>query len=89
MKVWLIYVVYQYEGCYDTAVYSTKDKACDEADKLIYKLRDAGYSIVNWCDSGVFSRDTHEHSQCIVLANDYDEVSISVEMKILDERMLI
>lgn len=89
MKVWLVYVVYQYDGYYDIAVYSTKDKACDAADKLVHELRDAGYSTVDWCDSAIFSRDTNERSQCMVLANNYEGVEISVEMKILDKRMLI
>lgn len=88
-EVWLVYIVYQYDGYYDTAVYSTKEKAYNAADKLVREYKDTGYSIANGYDDVIFSRDIHGEFGFIRLADKYGGVEISVEKKILDKDVLI
>lgn len=45
MDVWLVCVVYQYDGYADTEVYETVEKANDAANQLLLDFQYDGYEI--------------------------------------------
>ena len=47
MTVYLVYVIYQYDGYDNTEVYGTREKAIDAADQLLFEFRVLGIIIVN------------------------------------------
>lgn len=80
-EVWLVYVVYQYDGYDNTEVYGTKEKACDAADQLVFEFKEDGYTIADGFDDVVFSENM-EHELCYTrLTNKDGEVEITVEKK--------
>ena len=82
-EVWLVYVVYQYDGYDNTEVYSTKEKACEAADQLVFEFQQDGYTIVNGYEDIVFSDDMVDDLDYTVLENKYGEVEITVEKKLI------
>lgn len=81
-EVWLVYVIYQYDGYDDTEVYSTKEKACDAADQLVFEFKEDGYTIADGFDDIEFSKDMAGDCDCIRLDKD-GQVEITVEKKII------
>ena len=86
-KVWLVYVIYQYDGYDDTKVYSSKLKACDEANRIIEEYKEEGYvSADGWNDTDFLTNMNNKDFDNFYrtrLANEDGEVEISVEMKIV------
>ena len=82
-EVWLVYVVYQYDGYDGAEVYSTKEKACDAADQLVFEFKEGGYVIADGYDDIVFSEDMTDDLDYITLENRDGEVEITVEKKII------
>ena len=80
-EVWLVYVVYQYDGYDDTEVYITKEKACDAADQLVFEFKEDGYTIADGYDDIVFSEDMLGDCAYTRLGDKYGEVEITVEKK--------
>lgn len=80
-EVWLVYVVYQYDGYDNTEVYSTKEKACDAADQLVFEFKEDGYTIADGYDDIVFSEDMLGDYADTRLGDKYGEVEITVEKK--------
>ena len=80
-EVWLVYVVYQYDGYDNTEVYSTKEKACDAADQLVFEFKEDGYTIADGYDDIVFSEDVLGDRADTRLGDKYGEVEITVEKK--------
>ena len=82
-EVWLVYVVYQYDGYDNTEVYSTKEKACEAADQLVFEFEQDGYVTADGYADVVFSDDMTGDLDYTVLENKYGEVEITVEKKFL------
>lgn len=80
-EVWLVRVVYQYDVYDDTEVYSTKEKACEAADQLVFEFKQDGYVIADGYDDIVFLEDMTDDLDYTRLANNYGEVEITVEKK--------
>lgn len=82
-EVWLVRVVYQYDGYDNTEVYSTKEKACEAADKLVSKYKEYGYQVDDGFYDIVFSQDMDDDMEYIILENHSGQVEITVEKKIV------
>jgi hypothetical protein len=84
-EVWLVYVIYQYDGYDNTEVYSTKEKACEAADKLVseFKHMSDGYTIADGFDDIVFTEDMKGDCDYIRLENHGGQVDITVEKKLI------
>lgn len=82
-EVWLVYVVYQYDGYENTEVYSTKEKACEAAHQLVFEFEEDGYTIIDDVDVVFAKPDGNWEWDYITLANDCGEVEIIVEKKIV------
>ena len=82
-EVWLVYVIYQYDGYDNTGVYSTKEKACDAADQLVFEFKEDGYTIADGCDDTVFTKDMKDNWDYIRLENHDGQVEITVEKKLV------
>ena len=82
-EVWLVYVVYQYDGYDNTEVYSTKEKACEAADQLVFEFEQDGYVTADGYGDVVFSDDMTGDLDYTVLENKYGEVEITVEKKVI------
>ena len=81
-EVWLVYVIYQYDGYEDTEVYSTKERACDAADQLVFEFKEDGYAIADGFDDVNFVKDMTGDCDYIRLDKN-GEVEITVEKKIV------
>lgn len=81
-EVWLVYVIYQYDGYGDTEVYSTKEKACEAADQLIFEFKEEGYVVAEEFYDMTFTEDMA--GDCDYTRLDKDgEVEITVEKKVI------
>ena len=81
-EVWIVYVIYQYDGYGDTEVYETKERACDAADQLVFEFKEDGYVITDGFDDVDFA--THMTGDCDYIRLDKNgEVEITVEKKIV------
>lgn len=83
IEVWLVRVEYQYDGYDTTEVYSTKEKACDAADQLVFEFKEDGYENGDGFDDIVFSEDMDDDMDYVILENKFGEVEITVEKKIV------
>lgn len=81
-EVWIVYVLYQYDGYEDTEVYETREKACDAADQLIFEFKQEGYVIADGFVDKDFSKEMIGDCDYIRLDKD-GEVEITVEKKIV------
>ena len=81
--VWLVRVVYQYDGYDDTEVYSTKEKACEAADQLMLKFKEQGYQIGDGFYDVVFSEDMDGNMEYVILEDTNGQVEITVEKKLV------
>lgn len=82
-EVWLVRVVYQYDGYDDTEVYNTKEKACGAADRLTFKFKQNGYQIGDGFYDVVFAEDMDGDMEYVILENPNGQVEITVEKKIV------
>jgi hypothetical protein len=82
-EVWLVYVIYQYDGYDNTDVYDSKKKACEAADDLVFDFKQDGYELGDGCEDILFSRDMEDNWCCQILENKYGEVKICVEKKLV------
>lgn len=82
-EVWLVRVVYQYDGYDDTEVYDAKEKACDAADQLVFEFKEDGYKISDGFYDDAFTEDMFDDMEYVVLENKNGEVEITVEKKIV------
>lgn len=82
-EVWLVYVIYQYDGYDDTEVYSTREKAVDAADQLIFEFKEDGYKVADGFKDITFEEAGYTNCNYIRLANGDGEVEITVEKKIV------
>lgn len=82
-EVWLVRVVYQYDGYDDTEVYSTKEKACEAADQLVFEFKEDGYQICDGFYDDAFSEDMFDDMEYVILENRNGEVEITVEKKLV------
>lgn len=80
-EVWLVYVIYQYDGYGGTEVYSTKAKACDAADQLVFEFKQDGYVVANGYADIDFSNEMANDLCYTRLMNKDGEVEITVEKK--------
>jgi hypothetical protein len=80
-EVWLVRVVYQYDGYDTTEVYDTKEKACDAADQLVFEFKESGYKNGDGFDDILFIEDMDDDMDYIILENKFGEVEITVEKK--------
>ena len=83
--VYLVYVIYQYEGYGDTEVYGTREKAIDAADQLLFEFQQDGYEInPEYADKdATFSDCIDDDLICIRLSKDNGYVDVTVEKKIV------
>lgn len=82
-EVFLVYVVYQYDGYDNTEVYSTKEKACDAADQLVFEFQQDGYVVADGYADINFANEMAYDLCYTRLANKDGEVEITVEKKIV------
>jgi hypothetical protein len=82
-EVWLVYVIYEYDGYDDTEVYNTKEKACEAADQLVFEFKQDGYQIDYGFDDIVFSEDMTNDCEYTVLESRNRHVEIVVEKKLV------
>ena len=82
-EVWLVRVVYQYDGYDDTEVYSTKEKACEAADQLVFEFKESGYKNGDGFYDIVFAEEMDGDMDYIILENEFGQVEITVEKKII------
>lgn len=80
-EVWLVYVIYQYDGYDDTEVYNTREKAVDAADQLIFEFKEDGFKVVDGFEDVTFEEAGYTNCNYIRLTNGYGEVEITVEKK--------
>ena len=85
-SVYLVTTIYQYDGYDGTIVYSTKEKACEAADKLVKEFKSSGFVLAELCKEVVFTRDMDGDFCYTTLMKNDGEVEISVEKKIIDEK---
>ena len=85
MTVYLVYVIYQYDGYDNTEVYGTREKAIDAADQLLFEFQQDGYEInPDYADKDTtFSDYIDDDLICIRLSKDNGDVDITVEKKIV------
>lgn len=82
-EVWLVRVVYQYDGYDDTEVYSTKEKACEAADQLVFEFKEDGYQIGDGFYDDSFVEDMFDDMEYVILENTNGQVEITVEKKLI------
>lgn len=82
-EVWLVYVVYQYDGYDGAEVYSTKEKACEAADQLVFEFKEDGYAIADGFEDILFSENMDSNCEYTVLENHDGEVEITVLKKLV------
>ena len=82
-EVWLVRVVYQYDGYDDTEVYSTKAKACEAADQLVFEFKEDGYQIGEGFYEDAFVEDMFDDMEYVILENRNGQVEITVEKKMV------
>ena len=82
-EVWLVRVVYQYDGYDDTEVYSTKEKACEAADQLVFEFKEDGYQIADGFYDDAFAEDMFDDMEYVILENKNGQVDITVEKKLV------
>ena len=85
MEVYLVYVIYQYDGYDNTEIYGTREKAIDAADQLLFEFQQDGYEInPDYADKDTtFSDCIDDDLICIRLSKDNGDVEITVEKKIV------
>ena len=82
-EVWLVRVVYQYDGYDDTGVYGTKAKACEAADQLVFEFKEDGYQIGDGFYDDAFVEDILDDMDYVILENQNGQVEITVEKKLV------
>lgn len=86
-EVWLVYVIYQFDGYDNTEVYSTREKAIDAADQLIKEFKENNYKVSDDFEDITFEEavllDAGSDVMYIRLADWGGEVEITVEKKIV------
>lgn len=82
-EIWLVYIIYQYDGYDDTEVYSLKEKACRAADREVRKFKKEGYKIADGYDDVSFDILSADGFGYLRLENKDGEVEIVVEKKFL------
>ena len=82
-EVWLVRVVYQYDGYDDTEVYNTKARACEAANQLMFELKEDGYQIDDGFYDDAFMEDMFDDMEYVILENCNGGVEITVEKKIV------
>lgn len=82
-EVWLVRVVYQYDGYDDTEVYSTKEKACEAADQLVFEFKADGYQMGDGFYDDAFVEDMFDDMEYVILENKNGQVEITVEKKMV------
>lgn len=77
-SVYLVYVIYQYDGYDDTDVFSSKEKAAEHADLLLNEFKQEGYEIINRDKNATFKniKDPYIYFR---LGSDYGELDIILE----------
>ena len=85
MTVYLVYVIYQYDGYDNTEVYGTREKAVDAADQLLFEFQQDGYEInPDYADKDTtFSDCIDDDLFYIRLSKDNGDVDVTVEKKIV------
>lgn len=85
MTVYLVYVIYQYDGYDNTEVYGTREKAVDAADQLLFEFQQDGYEInPDYADKDTtFSDCIDDDLIYIRLSKDNGDVDVTVEKKIV------
>ena len=82
-EVWLVRVVYQYDGYDDTEVYDTKEKACEAADQLVFEFKQDGYQIGDGFYDDAFVENMFDDMEYVILENKNGQVEITVEKKLV------
>lgn len=84
MEVYLVHLIYQYDGWDRTGVYSTREKAINAADELLAEQQQAGYEVNPDYSNGYdkFS-DCDDNCECAVirLSDNCGDCEIIVEKK--------
>lgn len=80
-EVWLVYVIYQYDGYDNTEVYSTREKAVEAADQLIKEFKENGYKVTDDFKDITFEEAGYTNCNYIRLTDGNGEVEITVEKK--------
>ena len=85
MIVYLVYVIYQYDGYDNTEVYRTREKAIDAADQLLFEFQQDGYEVnPDYVDKDTtFSDCIDDDLICIRLSKYNGDVDVTVEKKIV------
>lgn len=85
MKVYLVYIIYNYDGYDNLEVYNTREKAIEAADKILFKLKQDGYKInPDYADEDIEFKDFfNDNLICIRLGNKDRDVEITLEEKIV------
>lgn len=85
MNVYLVYVIYQYDGYDNTEVYETKEKAIEAANQLLFEFQQDGYEInLDYVDKdATFSDYIDDDLIFIRLSKDDGDVEVTVEKKIV------
>ena len=83
MKVYMVYVIYEYDGYDNTEIYSTREKAVDAADQLLFEFQQDGYKInPDYADEdATFATCVDDTLVCIRLGNEKGDVEITIEEK--------
>lgn len=83
MTVYLVYVIYQYDGYGDTEVYGTREKTINAADQLLFEFQQDGYEInPDYADKDATFSDYIDYDLiCIRLSKDNGDVDVTVEKK--------
>lgn len=80
-SMYLVYVIYQYDGYDNTEVYRDRDSAIEAANLLLSEFKQQGYVITpDYTDDDTFS-DMIDDLICIRLSNKDGDVEITVEKK--------
>lgn len=83
-EVWLVYVIYQFDGYDNTEVYSTREKAIDAADQLIKEFKEIGYKVTDDFEDVTFEEADNGSDVMYIRLTDGDgEVEITVEKKMV------
>lgn len=86
-EVWLVYVIYQYDGYDNTEVYSTREKAINAADQLIKEFKENNYKVTDDFEDVTFGEaillGIDSDVMYIRLADWGGEVEITVEKKMV------
>ena len=82
-EVWLVSVIYQYDGYDGSEVYGTKEKACEAANQLVFEFEEEGYIQLDLYDDDKFSADRIGDWCYTILGSLSGEVEIKIEKKLV------